>query len=98
MNYPPTINDVGFVDVVHNDYRLAPTSPYVDEALDGTDIGVRYDDEPLPPLPPLPGQASDPYPAMNATGIPVDTSLGWALRVTPTATRSWRGRASSRSA
>jgi hypothetical protein len=57
-NYPPDtafaepdITAVGFVDPAAGDYALAPTSPYVDAALDGTNIGARLDRPTPPPRP-----------------------------------------------
>jgi hypothetical protein len=56
-NYPPDthfaepdIAAVGFVDVAADDYRLAPSSPYAGQALDGTDCGARQDPPVAPPV------------------------------------------------
>ncbi len=38
--FPPTIDDVGFVNPAAGDYRLAESSPYDDKGTDGKDIGA----------------------------------------------------------
>jgi hypothetical protein len=39
-SFPPTLADVGFVDLAAGDYRLSDVSPYRLAASDGTDLGV----------------------------------------------------------
>ena len=58
-NYPPDtqfaepgIEAVGFVDVASHNYALAPSSPYVGAALDGTDCGARATPPAPEPTPP----------------------------------------------
>jgi hypothetical protein len=41
--YPATAADVGFVDYLNGNYRLAATSPYKGAASDGTDPGINQD-------------------------------------------------------
>jgi hypothetical protein len=41
--YPASMSDVGFVNLAGGDYHLAPTSPYRNAALDGTDVGANID-------------------------------------------------------
>ena len=41
--YPPTTDDVGFVDLAGGDYRLSETSPYRASGTDGGDIGCDID-------------------------------------------------------
>jgi Right handed beta helix region len=43
-SYPGSLDDVGFVDRADGDYRLGPTSPYLGQATDGSDIGCLIDD------------------------------------------------------
>jgi cellulose synthase/poly-beta-1,6-N-acetylglucosamine synthase-like glycosyltransferase len=38
--FPPTLEEVGFVDRAGGDYRLGPDSPYRGAASDGTDVGA----------------------------------------------------------
>ena len=41
--FPPSINDVGFVDVANANYRLNSSSPYRNAGTDGLDIGADQD-------------------------------------------------------
>ena len=41
--YPASMSEVGFVDLAGGDYHLAPSSPYRNAALDGTDVGANID-------------------------------------------------------
>jgi hypothetical protein len=41
--FPPTMNDVGFVDYTGGNYRLAVTSSYRNAGTDGTDVGCNID-------------------------------------------------------
>lgn len=41
--YPPTLADIGFVDLAGGNYRLASTSSYVAASSEGTAIGVDMD-------------------------------------------------------
>lgn len=41
--FPDSIEDVGFVDWVNGNYRLAPFSPYKNAATEGTDVGADFD-------------------------------------------------------
>jgi hypothetical protein len=40
---PPSLNDVGFIDLTGGDYRLSPASPYKQAGTDGKDIGADLD-------------------------------------------------------
>jgi cellulose synthase/poly-beta-1,6-N-acetylglucosamine synthase-like glycosyltransferase len=40
--FPPTLDEVGFVDRARRDYRLGPKSPYRRAATDGTDVGADF--------------------------------------------------------
>jgi hypothetical protein len=40
---PRKLEEVGFVDPAHGDYRLGESSPYRGAATDGTDIGADID-------------------------------------------------------
>ena len=40
---PSSINDIGFVSIASDNYRLDNTSPYKNAASDGTDVGVDVD-------------------------------------------------------
>jgi hypothetical protein len=41
--FPPTMEDVGFVDLTGGNYRLAHDSPYRGAGLDGSDVGADID-------------------------------------------------------
>jgi hypothetical protein len=40
--FPPSLDDVGFVDRARGDYRLGPGSPYRRAGSDGTDVGADF--------------------------------------------------------
>jgi hypothetical protein len=42
--YPASLDDVGFVDRAGGEYRLGPSSPYLGQATDGSDIGCHIDE------------------------------------------------------
>jgi cellulose synthase/poly-beta-1,6-N-acetylglucosamine synthase-like glycosyltransferase len=42
--FPPTVNDVGFVNRAGGDYHLAESSPYKSAGTDGKDLGVIFSD------------------------------------------------------
>ncbi|GAG07002.1 unnamed protein product, partial [marine sediment metagenome] len=41
--FPPSLDDVHFVDMAADNYRLTGTSPYRNAATDGTDVGANID-------------------------------------------------------
>lgn len=74
---PTRFADVGFIDMVNRNFKLAQTSPYKGKGTDGRDPGVDMDqllaaiggDIPVPPPPPNP---ADPPPPPPPPPGPVD--------------------------
>jgi cellulose synthase/poly-beta-1,6-N-acetylglucosamine synthase-like glycosyltransferase len=73
--FPPSAAEVGFVDRVAGDYRLAPTSPYRGRGTDGKDVGVDFAEVgPAPVSAPVAG----PAPAAADDPGAWRVSRGWA--------------------
>jgi hypothetical protein len=83
--FPPTLNDVGFVDAANHDYRLSSTSSLQNAGTDGKDVGVDMtalnaaqgagSSPPPPPSPP----AAPPAPTLTAAtaSSPTQINLAW---------------------